>query len=238
MNEMDKTKRGEPAAPSHDSGGALGDSRAEGSGEDSPPPTEGAATSPWDQRLARIVVRPLIGTGVRPNYLTTLSLLLGVIAAGLFSYGDPAFDAVAALIYMLAVFSDHMDGELARATGKTSRFGHIYDFLAGCFNYTLLFIGIGIGQSGGDMGNWALVLGFGAGFANPLIVSLRIAMERRFGAASVRHPAAFGFEIEDFIYLIGPITWAGGIVYFFVVYGIGTLGYLLWTVGRFVRCAR
>jgi hypothetical protein len=37
-------------------------------------------------------------------------------------------------------------------------------------------------------------------------------------------------EIEDFIYLIGPITWFGGLNYFFWVYGLGTLGYLGWTI--------
>ena len=33
-------------------------------------------------------------------------------------------------------------------------------------------------------------------------------MERKFGLEAVEHPARAGFEIEDFVYLIGPITWA------------------------------
>ena len=41
------------------------------------------------------------------------------------------------------------------------------------------------------------------------------------------HPYAAGFEIEDFIYLIGPITWAGGVAYFFLAFGLGAIGYLL-----------
>jgi hypothetical protein len=62
-------------------------------------------------------------------------------------------------------------------------------------------------------------------------------MDKRFGAEAVEHPAAGGFEIEDFMYLIGPATWLGGLVYFFVAYGLGTLGYLVWTVIEYRRNA-
>jgi hypothetical protein len=51
----------------------------------------------------------------------------------------------------------------------------------------------------------------------------------------MKYPAAGGFEMEDAIYLIGPITWLGGIEYFFLVYGLGTFGYLLFTVVSFFR---
>jgi hypothetical protein len=39
------------------------------------------------------------------------------------------------------------------------------------------------------------------------------------------------------MYLIGPATWLGGLVYFFVAYGLGTLGYLAWTVIEYRRNA-
>lgn len=194
---------------------------------------------PWDQRLARMVVAPLADTAVHPNHLTVLSLLAGLAAGAVFATGsEHACDAAAAL-FMLAVFLDHTDGELARITGRTSRFGHHFDYLVGSAIYTALFIGLGLGLSRGPMGHEALALGLAAGLANPVIVALRLAMERRFGPEAVAHPARAGFEIEDFIYLIGPITWLGGVGYFFQVFGAGTLGYLLWTLGRFVwRLAR
>lgn len=193
---------------------------------------------PWDQRLAGVVVRPLVGTAVHPNHLTTLSLGWGALAAGLFAFGGPEAWNWAALVYMLAVFTDHTDGELARQSGKTSRFGHYYDFIAGATNYTLLFAGLGLGLYFTGHGTWALALGLAAGLANPLIVTLRLTMERKLGPRSVRHPSAAGFELEDFIYLIGPITWAGGITWFLVVFGAGTLGYLGWTLWEFRRWSR
>ncbi len=87
------------------------------------------------------------------------------------------------------------------------------------------------------MGSEALALGLAAGLSNPVIVSLRMRMEKRFGEQAVAHPTGAGFEIEDFIYMIGPITWLGGLEYFFLVYGVGTLGYLAWTLWTFLRRA-
>ena len=34
----------------------------------------------WTHALARMAVRPLLGTGVTPNHLTTLRLLTGLLA--------------------------------------------------------------------------------------------------------------------------------------------------------------
>ena len=38
----------------------------------------------WTHKLANPLVRRLIGTGVTPNHLTTLRLITGLIACGLF----------------------------------------------------------------------------------------------------------------------------------------------------------
>ncbi len=193
----------------------------------------GSSGVPYDQRLAGLLVRPLVGTPIHPNHLTVLSLAFGFGAAATFAWGDsPGW---AALLYMLAVFTDHTDGELARQTGKTSRFGHYFDYVAGSLNYTALFLGLGIGLSNSWLGDWALVLGVAAALANPAVLLVRLVHERRHGEVAVAHPYAAGFEIEDFIYLIGPITWAGGVTYFFLVYGLGAIGYLLSQIASLAR---
>ena len=193
----------------------------------------------WDQRLASVLVTPLASTSLRPNVLTALSLLAGLGAAGLFASGSEAAADWAAALFMLAVFLDHTDGELARMTGKTSRFGYRFDYLVGSVNYMLLFIALGVGLSGGGgwIGGFALALGLAAGLSNPVIVTLRMTMERRFGKRAVAHPRRGGFELEDFVYLIGPITWLGGLEYFFLAFGFGTVGYLVWTAWEFLRWA-
>ena len=159
----------------------------------------------WDQRLAYILVKPLAATPIHPNHLTGLSFAFGLTAAVLFALGGPASVNWAAGLFMFAVFLDHTDGELARLAGKTSAFGHRFDSIVNAANYTMLFIGIGIGLSAGEMGSGALALGFAAGLSNPVILVLRIGLEGRYGAKAVAHPRYAGVEIEDLIYLIGPI---------------------------------
>lgn len=187
-------------------------------------------TLPYDQRLAKLLMRPVSRTNIHPNAVTLFSLALGVSSACTFALADLALQSLAAFVFMLAVFVDHMDGELARMSGKTSVFGHYLDYLVGAANYTFLFCGLGLAVYRGTGIEFALWLGTAVGLSNIVIVSLRIYMERRFGAEAVAHPSASGMEIEDFIYLIGPITWLGGLEYFFWAYGVGTLGYLGWTV--------
>src|SRR3546814_3205914 len=46
-------------------------------------------SDPFDQRPARILVKPFVGTPLHPNHLTGLSLLLGVAAAAIFAFGQP-----------------------------------------------------------------------------------------------------------------------------------------------------
>lgn len=188
---------------------------------------------PWDQRLAGALVRPLRFSRVHPNHFTCLTLALGIASACLFATG---YAGIAALAYMFAVFTDHLDGELARISGKITRLGHDYDYIVGGINYTMLFSALGIGLYP-EHGAWVLWLGLGAGLCNPVILWLRMTMEERFGLEAVEHPRYAGIAIEDFIYLIGPITWLFGPLYFLVPFGLGTFPYLGWTAWEFRRRA-
>jgi len=64
----------------------------------------------WDQRLAAILVRPLIGTGVTPNHVTTLSLAVALIGAGLIATGDPVAANWGAGLFMAGVVPGMMIG--------------------------------------------------------------------------------------------------------------------------------
>ncbi len=191
----------------------------------------------YDQRLARICMRPFADTFLHPNVVTGLSLCLGLASGLLFAIGEPSIQHLAALLFMLAVLVDHMDGELARLSGKTSQLGYYLDYIVGCTNYTILFCSLGVAMFRWTGSDEALLVGLAAGLANPIIVVLRLWLERRFGSNAVEHPRNGGFEIEDFIYLIGPLTWFGGLSYFFWLYALGTIGYLIWTLWELARWA-
>ena len=188
---------------------------------------------PWDQRLARILVRPLAKTPIQPNHVTTATLILGVAGAGLLATGDTTAANWGAGLFVLARFLDHFDGELARLKGLSSRFGYYYDDVAGGASFTALFIGMGLGQAHGPLGGWALLLGLMGALAASSSMILNLGIDKiassRGGKDTVGYPTFAGFELEDGIYLLAPITWAGFLTPFFAAAGIGATVYCLWT---------
>jgi archaetidylinositol phosphate synthase len=182
---------------------------------------------PYDQRLARVMVRPLIRAGVTPNQVTTLTLALALFASALIASGTSPHIHVGAGLFALSRFLDHFDGELARQTGQTSRFGYFYDFVAGACSYAALFVGLGLAFRDGWLGDWAVVLGaVGAGSAF-LSMALSLDIDRIAGAGVADYPSFAGFELEDGIYLIAPIIWLGWARPFFIGAGIGAGLYAL-----------
>ena len=66
---------------------------------------------PWDQRLARPLARVLARTPVTPNQVTTFGVLCGLVAGVLFGPGAQMLANLAAPLFMVAGFTDHVDGE-------------------------------------------------------------------------------------------------------------------------------
>ena len=167
---------------------------------------------PWDAQLARRLVMPLSHGWLTPNHLTALSLLVGLGAGFLYAAGTrPAVD-LAALLFMCSALIDHADGELARMNDQHTRFGYYFDHITGFIIYIVLFTGMGIGLRQSALGQWAIPAGILAGIAVSVIFALRFEIERRQGTNTFAQPTIGGFEIEDIMYLIGPITWLGGAV--------------------------
>lgn len=199
---------------------------------------------PWDQQLAAWLVRPLAQSPVSPNHITALGLVCGLAAAAAYASGVGALAHLGGLLFIIAMLMDHADGELARQSGKSSRFGHVFDRAASCANHTLIFIGIGWGQGedwmGPEFAHLAAPAGLAAGISITLTFFLRARREVKIGKSAVEQPRLLGFEIEDITYLIGPITWLGWIGPFLLAAGIGAPLFLFWTLieGRFRRLAR
>ncbi len=193
---------------------------------------------PYDARLARACVPSLTRWGVTPNQMTTLSLLLGLAGAGLFALGDGAAANWGAGLFVLARVLDHFDGELARYSGQTSRFGYYYDYVTGMLSYALLFAAIGYHLSLGPLGLWAwLIGGLAAGIA-ALSMPINLLLDREkglTGGRAIGYPGFGGFELEDGIYLLAPITWLGLLGPFFVLVGVGATVYALWSLWSLIR---
>ncbi len=78
----------------------------------------------WGRRMATLLVTPLVKSGVTPNMLTVMGLLLSLVTAAVIAPGH--FIIGGALLLFAGIF-DTFDGALARLTGKASVFGAFFD---------------------------------------------------------------------------------------------------------------
>ncbi len=176
---------------------------------------------PWDSRLALWCVRPLRGTRVTPNHLTTASLIIGLTAAGLYAGGGERAANWGGALYILSALLDHADGELAREANKATAFGHMYDRLCDLVVRTTLFLGLALSVRP-QLGWWALALGVSATVSLVGAFALRSEMAERGVPGALDQPSGGGFDLNDILYLIGPLTWLGWLIPFVIAAGIGT----------------
>jgi phosphatidylglycerophosphate synthase len=89
--------------------------------------------------------------GLKPNAITTTSLLVSCLAAAAYSLRLPLLGALGLLGSGLI---DMLDGAVARATGTSSRFGAVYDHVLDRYAEFAILLGIGLG----DFVNWIWVI--------------------------------------------------------------------------------
>ena len=193
---------------------------------------------PLDARLAAWLVYPLRNSALAPNHLTTLRLLSGIGACALLASGDPGLVNIGALCLALSNFLDHTDGELARLTGKTSKFGHYYDLAGDAIIHILLFAGIGIGLMHSAPDSKALLMGVIAGVSVAVIFHLRMLIGNITGNLRTEQPGIGLFEIEDIFYLLPLVAFFGWLHPFFVAAAIGAPVFALWTLGAYLSLRR
>jgi phosphatidylglycerophosphate synthase len=188
---------------------------------------------PWDARLAWRLVYPLRNTRLTPNHLTTLRLVFGLLAFAGLSAGGWMWSNVGALCFVISNFLDHADGEFARITGISSRFGHYYDLVCDLLSTALLFVGMGIGLSTA-WGREATLMGVLAGIAVTATFHMRHVIETEKGKSGTRQPHAAGFEAEDILYIVPLLAITGTLAPFLVLSAVGAPLFAVWVLKDFL----
>jgi len=191
----------------------------------------------WTHRLTRVMVRPLVGTAVTPNHLTTGRLLTGLASCAAFAVGDARWTVWGGVIWLVSCLLDRADGELARLGNSSSRFGHIYDFYCDIVVNALLFLAIGIGQRTGWLGSAGPLLGILAS-AGVLLASLFSERLEAAGAVETKaYVGILGFDFDDTLYLFAPAAWVGLFPYLLIGAAVGGPVFAVLT-GLRLRAAR
>ena len=194
----------------------------------------------WTHLAARAVVRPLVGTAVTPNHLTTLRLLVGLSAAVAVALGTRSGELWAGVLWLLSAFLDRADGELARLADLCSPSGHLYDYMVDTGVNAVFFLAIGIGQRHSWLGSWSILLGAMA--CASMIAACFIAeeFEKLSPAGTKTVSGGWGFDPDDALYLFAPVCWTGSLLLApcVLLAAIGTTGFMLAFLARLAGALR
>jgi archaetidylinositol phosphate synthase len=161
----------------------------------------------WTHRLARLAVRPLVGTGITPNNLTTARVVTGVASCAAFMIGDPTWDLWGGLLWLVSCFLDRADGELARIGAMSSPNGHLYDYYSDVAINALFFVAIGIGLRDGFLGHASIAFGVIAGSTVAIASVLSERLEKFTATGDKAYAGVLGFDFDDVLYLFAPAVW-------------------------------
>ena len=90
-------------------------------------------------KLLSPLIKLFAGWGLSPNFFTVVGVVITVCGAVAFFMG---FIRIAGLVILLGGLCDTVDGLLARATGKATRFGALLDSTVDRYAEFIMFFGI------------------------------------------------------------------------------------------------
>ena len=113
---------------------------------------DGFVATFFSARVANALLRRMDANRVTPNQVTVASLLAALAAALLFASGGRIALVLGALLVQASFVFDCLDGQLARHTGRTSRFGAWLDGMTDCLQEVVLLGGLAIGCARSGLG--------------------------------------------------------------------------------------
>jgi archaetidylinositol phosphate synthase len=168
-----------------------------------------AQNQTYAHAFARLFVRPLIGTWVRPNHLTALRLVLGLAACALLIPGTKLDTAWSGVLWILTCVLDRADGELARMGDLRSESGKVLDYYSDMILDAAWFLCAGIGLRHGALGGTAIVLGGVTCVAMLLCTWYAEMFERLSGPGVKAWRGVQHFHPDDALFLLPLLTWLG-----------------------------
>jgi len=200
---------------------------------------EGFMSRHFERKISLAITRRLAMTRVTPDFMTVVSVLIGLAGATFFLSSSPAYQLVGALLFLAHSILDGCDGELARLKFMESPHGAILDFWGDNVVHVGVFACMAVGLSYAQDATWPLALG-----AITVVATLGAAatQSRAFMldttvGADAAWIARFAEAVShrDFIYLVIALSAFGRAYMFLILASIGTpifFALLLWVGAR------
>jgi CDP-diacylglycerol---glycerol-3-phosphate 3-phosphatidyltransferase len=88
--------------------------------------------------LERYLIPRLVLTGLKPDHLSILGLLMSLVAG----FGFAFYPLLGGLLTLLTGLLDTLDGSLARSTGQSRKFGAFLDSILDRYTELIIYIGV------------------------------------------------------------------------------------------------
>ena len=159
----------------------------------------------WTHKIARICILPLVNTSISPNHVTIIRLITGLVACAAFAL---KINLIGGIFWLISTFLDRADGELARVSGKTSEWGHKFDYYSDTIVTALFFIAIGINLQDNLPSYWSVFMGFSAAVGVIFTgIYAEIIDQKKKNTGGKAYPGIAGFDFDDILYLFAPVVW-------------------------------
>jgi phosphatidylglycerophosphate synthase len=197
--------------------------------------TDGFMARLAERPISLAITRHLAATALSPNWMTIVSVLVGLVGAPFFLSAEPLWQTVGALLFLAHSILDGCDGELARLKFQESRWGGILDFWGDNVVHVAVFACLGVGWSLAEGAMWPLLPGAaaaGATLASAGFIYFYV-MRRKSEAGPLytsvsREPARplsrllDSLSRRDFIYLVLLLSVFGKATWFLAASAVGT----------------
>jgi len=208
--------------------------------------TEGWMALHINRKVSLAVTRRLMRTAVTPNHMTGVSMLLGLMGAGCFTYPAHGMQILGALLFLSHSILDGCDGELARLKFMESRLGGVLDFWSDNIVHIAVFAAMGaawIAVSPDSIWPWlcAALAVTGTATSAALVYVHTMHTEKKAGplytsvSTSQRKSAmvrlADLLSRRDFIYLVLLLAMLNHTHWFLIMTAIGAPIYALLLIG-------
>ncbi len=187
---------------------------------------EGFMSRHVERRVSLAITRRLTGTGITPNTMTIISLLIGLAAAPFFLWAAWPWQLAGALLFLLHSIIDGCDGELARLKFLESHAGAILDFWGDNVVHVAIFGCLAVGWSRADGAAWPLLLG-AVSTVSTLAAASLVSRHMMHGARPAPAGSLLGRLVgalahRDFIYAVVVLAAFGKAFWFLIPLAVGT----------------
>ena len=191
----------------------------------------------YSHYLARWMITPFLHTALRPNHITTLRLLSGLLAAYWFSSGEYFWTCLGGAMFVVSTMLDRADGELARLGRLSSKWGHWYDLSCDMVVNVVIFTGIGFGvAASSELGHWALIMGAVSGLSIGATFAVIFRLHNIGSHPGIVFHCPNGFDPDDSLFVIAVFAWLDALLPLLILATVAAPAFLffaLWRTGRY-----